>query len=178
VLPGTYTARLTKGGKVYEHKFEIGLDRRATFTVEDRKAQFDAAMRVHKLFGDESALMDRILRLRAALGKSAQAVKDESLRKRIAGVDGRLDDVRKKIVATKEGGAITGEERLREHTDQLYGSLLSYEGRPGAYHLARIDVLQRQLDEITGQLAEVVKGDVAALNGELKTAGLPPIAIP
>jgi photosystem II stability/assembly factor-like uncharacterized protein len=178
VLPGTYTARLTKGGKVYEHKFEIGLDRRATYTLDDRKAQFDAAMRVHELFGGQSALMDRITGLRAALGKSAQAVKDEALRKRIAGVDGKVDEVRKKIVATKEGGAVTGEERLREHTDQLYGALLSYEGRPGAYHLARIDVLQRQLHEITSQFAEVLQSDVTALNAELKTAGLPPIAIP
>jgi hypothetical protein len=31
---------------------------------------------------------------------------------------------------TTEGGAITGEERLREHTDQLYGAILSYEGKP------------------------------------------------
>ena len=29
VLPGTYTARMTKGGEVYEQKFEVGLDRRA-----------------------------------------------------------------------------------------------------------------------------------------------------
>ena len=35
---------------------EIGLDRRATFTVADRKAQFDAAMRVSALFdADEHA---------------------------------------------------------------------------------------------------------------------------
>ena len=33
--------------------------------------------------------------------------------------------MRKRIVATKEGGAITGEERLREHTDTLYGAIMS-----------------------------------------------------
>ena len=36
----------------------------------DRKAQFDAAMKVHALFGDESAVMDRILALRASLANS------------------------------------------------------------------------------------------------------------
>ena len=50
--------------------------------------------------------------------------------------------MRKKIVATTEGGAITGEERLREHTDQLYGAILSYEGKPGAYQMAYIDTLK------------------------------------
>ena len=44
-------------------------------------------------------------------------------------------------MATTEGGAITGEERLREHADQLYGAILSYEGRPADYQVERIDVL-------------------------------------
>ena len=35
VLPGTYTVRMTKGGEVYEAKFEVGLDRRATYTLAD-----------------------------------------------------------------------------------------------------------------------------------------------
>ena len=54
----------------------------------------------------------------------------DALRKKITDFDGKVDAVRKQIVATTEGGAITGEERLREHTDQLYGAILSYEGKP------------------------------------------------
>ena len=60
-LPGTYTVRMTKGGKVSETKLTVGLDRRVKFSAADRKLQFDAAMKVHALFGEESALMDRIL---------------------------------------------------------------------------------------------------------------------
>jgi photosystem II stability/assembly factor-like uncharacterized protein len=179
VLPGTYTVRMTKGGQVYEQKIEVGLDRRARFTVEDRKAQFDAAMRVHKLFGEESALMDRINTLRASLARSSQAVaKDATLRKQVADVDEKVDRVRRRIVATKEGGAITGEERLREHTDQLYGALLGYEGRPGAYHLARIDALQRELHDITAELAQVIERDLPGLNKALRSRGQPPLAVP
>ena len=70
VLPGTYTVRMTKAGKVSETKLTVGLDRRAKFNEADRKAQYDAAMKVHALFGDESALMDRILFLRGAVAKS------------------------------------------------------------------------------------------------------------
>ena len=49
----------------------------------------------------------------------------------------KADVIRKKIVATKEGGAITGEERLREFMDDLYGGILTYEGKPTATLLAR-----------------------------------------
>src|SRR4030095_15215537 len=67
LLPGTYTVRLTKCGRVSETKSTVGLDRRAKFSEAARKAQYDAAMSVHALFGEESALMGRILSLRAAL---------------------------------------------------------------------------------------------------------------
>src|SRR5437899_3043890 len=125
LIPGVCTVRLTKAGNVSETKLTVGLDRRAKFTEADRKAQFEGAMKVHALFGEESALMDRILFLRAGLAKSAAALAEgDALRKSITNFDGKIDNVRKKIVATKEGGAVTGEERLREHTDQLYGAIL------------------------------------------------------
>src|SRR6059058_4912068 len=38
VVPGTYTVRLTKGGQTIETKVNVGLDRRAKFSVADRKA--------------------------------------------------------------------------------------------------------------------------------------------
>jgi hypothetical protein len=177
VLPGTYTVRMTKGGNVSETKLNVGLDRRAKFTAADRKAQYDAAMRVHALFGAESALMDRIMPLRAGV---ARAMKDlpegDQLRKTLADFDGKVDAVRKQIVATTEGGAITGEERLREHTDQLYGAILSYEGKPGDYQIAYIDTLKRQLDDVTKQFEEVSTKDLPAVNEALKAAGKPPIA--
>src|SRR5207248_11360739 len=74
LVPADYAVRLTKAGKAYETKFTVGLDRRAKFTLEDRKAQYDAAMKVHVLFNDESALMDRIVSLRRDISKAGAAV--------------------------------------------------------------------------------------------------------
>src|SRR5213594_4094322 len=45
VLPGTYTIKLTKGDQVYTAPLKLVLDPRAKFTLEDRKAQFDLAMK-------------------------------------------------------------------------------------------------------------------------------------
>jgi hypothetical protein len=177
VLPGTYTIRLTKAGKPYETKLAVGLDRRAKFTAADRKAQYDAAMRVHALFGAESALMDRILPLRAAIAKTTSALPEgDELRKTLTDFDGKLDAVRKQIVATTEGGAITGEERLREHTDQLYGALLSHEGKPGDYHLAYIDALKRELDDVTKEFEQLNTTELPKVNDALKAKGQQPIA--
>jgi hypothetical protein len=170
---------MTKAGKVSETKLTVGLDRRVKFTEADRKTQFDAAMKVHALFGDESALMDRILFLRGALTKSKNALpeNDES-RKLLTDFDGKVDAVRKQIVATTEGGAITGEERLREHTDQLYGAILAYEGKPGDYQIARIDALRKELGDVTRDFDNVLTKDLPALNDALKAKGKEPIPAP
>jgi photosystem II stability/assembly factor-like uncharacterized protein len=178
-LPGTYTVRMTKAGKVSETKLTVGLDRRVKFNEADRKAQFEAAMKVHALFGDETALMDRILFLRGALAKSKSAMPEgDEMRKALGDFDGKVDAVRKQIVATTEGGAITGEERLREHTDQLYGAILAYEGKPGDYQIARIDALRKELGDVTRDFEVVVTKDLPALNDALKAKGKEPIPVP
>jgi len=177
LVPGDYTVRLTKAGKVYDTKLTVGLDRRAKFNSADRKTQFDAAMRVVALFGDESALMDRIIGLRQALAEKGAALPEgDPLRKQLSDFDGKIDAVRKKIVATTEGGAITGEERLREHTDQLYGAILSYEGKPAAYQITYIDTLRRELDDVTKQFDQLLTQELPALNDVLKSQGQQPVS--
>ena len=136
-------------------------------------------MRVRALFGDESALMDRIIALRKDLAQTGAALPEgDALRKQISDFDGKVDGVRKKIVATTEGGAITGEERLREHTDQLYGAILSYEGKPAAYQIAYIDTLNRELGEVTKQFDQLLSHDLPAINDSLKSKGQQPLSTP
>ncbi len=179
VLPGTYTVRLTKGKQVLESKLVIGLDRRATYTVDDRKVQFDAAMRVHAIFGRMSALADRINYARAMADQiGAQLPANDKLRRDLATFAADADVVRKLIVATKEGGAITGEERLREHTDTLYGAIMSYEGRPAQYQIERTEVLERELADIEAQFQALASKSLPKLNEQLKAKGLPEIAPP
>ena len=62
--------------------------------------------------------MDRITFLRSELAQNLDTLPERSeLKKQVAALDAKIDIVRKLIVATTEGGAITDEERLREHTD-------------------------------------------------------------
>ncbi|MBV8063283.1 MAG: hypothetical protein JOY51_06780 [Nevskia sp.] len=179
VVPGRYTVRMTKNGKSYDTTLDVGLDRRDKFTLAERKAQFDATMKVHALFGDETALFGRIAGLREQLAqRSADPAADEALRRQLGAFDDKVDAVRKQIVATKEGGNITGEERLREHTDQLYGALMSYEGKPAAYLIANTAALRGQLTDIGGQFDQLTAAGLPALNEALKAKGLQPLQVP
>jgi photosystem II stability/assembly factor-like uncharacterized protein len=176
VPPGTYTVRITDNGKVMEQKLEIGLDPRSNITVADRQAQFDAVMQAHALLNRMSGTVDKIKGLQMLAGRAAKGLPDgdplkAKLTKLIADAQAQLTV----IVATKEGGAITGEERIREHADEAYGALMSYEGKPGDYQVARVAALSRELDDVEKALGELVQHDVPALNDALVKKGLPPL---
>jgi hypothetical protein len=176
VLPGTYTLRLTKNGKAIETKLEVGLDRRAAFTLQDRKAQHAAVVRVRDLFARMSALAARLVAARD--GAATAARETQALGADLQKVSDQADALRKRIVATTEGGNITGEERLREHMDALYGALLTYEGAPAAYLLARTEALARELGEVERDFKALEDGDLAKANAALKAVGKPALVIP
>ena len=176
VVPGTYTVRMTKGSKTYETKITVGLDPRSPFTVAERREQFDAAMTVKAMFGTMSDLVARIQAVRSGAGTASAALPEgDPLRAQLATLSAKADAVRKQIVATKEGGAITGEERLREHMDNLYGGIMDYEGRPTATLIAYTAVLRRELDGVSAEFDALCAKDVAAVNAALEAKGLPEI---
>jgi hypothetical protein len=178
VPPGTYTVRLTKGNNVYTMPVAIGLDRRATFTVGDRKAQYEAAKHVSALFGRMSALAAKIVQVRdAAQARAASLPQGDALRQKLQALADDADALRKKIVATKEGGAITGEERLREHLDYVYGAIMSVEDRPTPYQMARVAVLEHELKDVEDSFAGLEKTKLADVNGALKGKGLPEVTV-
>jgi len=179
VLPGTYTIRIEDNGKTYDTTIDVGLDRRVTWNAADRKAQYDAAMKVYTLFNDETQFYGQLagLRQQVAAANKGRPVGDP-LQKKLADFDQKLDKIRKEIVATTEGGAITGEERLREHTDQLYGAVNSWEGPPSAYQLDNIAGLRSQLTDATQELSNLTSKELPALNEALKAKGAAPLSVP
>ena len=177
-LPGTYTVRLTRAGQTSTMPLAIGIDRRATYTLADRKAQFGAAERVKTLFARMTALVTKIGGLRAQAAATAQKVTSaDALRAQLAQFSDRADTLRKLVVATKEGGAITGEERLREKTDDVYGAITSTEGAPTSYAVARVGALEYELADVETQFATLTGSDMNALNDKLKAKSLPPLSV-
>jgi photosystem II stability/assembly factor-like uncharacterized protein len=176
VVPGTYTVRLTSGNEQFSAHLKIELDRRAPYKLADKQAQFAAAMKVHAMFNRMSGIVARIQAARSVAVSNAAKVQDnDDLKKRLQAFADNAEDLRKKIVATKEGGAITGEERLREHTDILYGALMSYEGKPPKYQLARFEALERELSDVESSLNQLFASEVPGLDAELSKKKLAPI---
>jgi photosystem II stability/assembly factor-like uncharacterized protein len=176
VLPGTYTVKMTKGDQVYTAKLKVVLDPRAKYTEQDRRAQYELAMKLYKLLGRLSYAVDSIAGVRD--GASVRAAKLQSgdpLRKNLEQLSQQVDGLRSKIVATKEGGAITGEQRLREFAAENYGYVNNYDGRPTDDQVARTEALSRELDDVIQELNQLTTRQLPAINTALQRKKLEPI---
>ncbi len=178
VLPGTYTIKMTKGDQTYTEPLKVVLDPRAKFTVEDRKAQFGLVMKLDKQLGHMSYAVSAIEGVRdAALARAAKLAEKDPLRPRLKQLSADLENLRSKIVATKEGGAITGEERIREHLGELYGDVNGYEGRPTDYQVARAASLSHELEDVISDFRKLTDKELSSINASLKKKKLEAISV-
>jgi hypothetical protein len=176
VLPGTYTVRMTKDKNVYTTKLQVAPDPRSTHTLLDRRAQYALATKLYGLLGDMTFAVDRINGVRLALEDRASKVPaGDPLRQRLQTAAGQVDERRRKIVATKEGGMITGEERLREFMADLYGNVTGYDGRPSQTQVERTDALARELSDVVRDFDVWASRELAGLNAALAEKQLEPI---
>jgi photosystem II stability/assembly factor-like uncharacterized protein len=176
VLPGTYTVKMTKDKNIYTTQLTVIPDPRARHTPADRKAQFDLTLKLHDMLGEMTFAVDRINNVRLALDdRAGKLPAGDPLGKRLQAASAAVDELRKKIVATKEGGMITGEERLREFLAGLYGDVNFYEGRPSQTQVERTDALTRELADVVKDFEAWLARELAGINSELAKKQLEPI---
>ena len=176
LLPGTYTVRMTKDKQIYTTPLQVIADPRSTHTPEDRRAQFDLGMKLYDLLGNMTFSVERINGIRLALeDRAAKLPANDPLASRLRAASAQVDVLRKKIVATTEGGAITGEERLRENLADLYSNVVFYEGRPSQAQVERTDVLARELGDVVKDFDSWLGKEMAGINSELARKKLEPI---
>jgi hypothetical protein len=176
VVPGAYTVKMTKGDEVYTTELKVVEDPRTKYTMAERQAQFDLTMKLYNMLAHMSWAVDSIIGIRDAATQQAGTLPaNDPLRQRLTQLAASADKIRSEIVATKEGGAITGEERLREFLTTVYGDVNSYNGRPTAAQVERTEVLGRELEDVIKKVQDQLVGQLPALNSALEQKKLEPI---
>jgi photosystem II stability/assembly factor-like uncharacterized protein len=176
LLPGTYTVRMTKDKDVYTTQLHVVADPRVKHTPADRRAQLDLAVRLSAMLSDMTFAVERMNGVRLALeDRVAKLPAGDALAARLRTASGAVDDLRKKIVATKEGGMITGEERLRENLADLFGNVVFYEGRPSQTQVERTDALARELADVVKEFEAWAANELGGLNAALARKRLEPV---
>jgi len=176
VAEGTYTVKLVRGNDTLTSKVELVADPRSPHKAEDRAAQRELAHRLYRDLERLTYVVDAIIDARdQARARAEKLGKADPLAKKLGATADRLDDLRRSIVAVREGGPITGEEKLREKLGRLYGGVNGYEGRPTNSQLRYADVLEGEMAAAQAQFEALTGKELITLNAGLITKKLDPV---
>src|SRR6266566_4587865 len=170
--------KLTKDTATYTTQLALVPDPRSTHTVQERQAALDLALKMSGTLTDMMFAVERMNSVRQGLDdRAGKLPAGDAVAKRLRAASAAVDVMRKKIVATKEGGMITGEERLRENLTDLYGAIVFYDGKPSQMQLDRTDAIGHELADVVAAFDGWSARDLAALNSQLGAKNLQPIVL-
>jgi hypothetical protein len=142
-------------------------------SIADRKAQFDLSLKLYGMLNEMTGVVEKMNGVRGAFeNRASRLTPSDTLALKLRGASGVVDTLRKKIVATKEGGMITGEERLRENLNELYNGVVGYEGRPSATQVARTDAIQREMTDVSKSFEAWLTKELPSINAALSSRNL------
>jgi hypothetical protein len=128
------------------------------------------------MMGRMSFAVDSMVHLRGgAQARGAKLPANDKLRQNLDQLAQQVDALRSKIVATKEGGAITGEERIREFMTDLYAGVVFYEGKPTQSQVERTDALGRELEDVIKEFDQLTAKQLPVINSGLQKKKLEPL---
>jgi photosystem II stability/assembly factor-like uncharacterized protein len=173
---GEYSIRLIKGEKTLEGKVQLVADPRNPHPPEDRKLKQETELRLY-----------RDLERLAYVGENLVEVRDQA-RQKAALLKGRDRQALERLAQDAEklrnsfvmegDGYIGGDVKLRERLGELYGNVLSYEGRPSPSQLERLTTLEAELSEVEQRFERFRKVELANGNRLLSRAGQALIELP
>jgi len=163
--PGEYTIKLIRNNDSLETKIRLLPDPKSIYSLADREVRQTALMKTYHLL-ESLAYLDRQAKEIRDKATTLEKEVPKPLAKRLKEIAIRMDTLHMKLVSTKEG-KVTGEEKLREKIGFIYGSIMSYLGRPTDSQISGLDILSKEVDSCKTIVNDVLTGDLIQTNQEL-----------
>lgn len=177
VPAGEYTIRITKGDKVYNGPIVLVEDDRSPHSLADRQLQRTTTQKLFDLTEDLAFFNEQVLKMRASTKTLMDSVTNAGTKKALKEFSDKLENIRKELIATKEGLGITGEERIRERLSELYGAVIGYEGRPSDSQLDKIKAIEHDLAIQKTNAENLWKKDLIKVNDLLSKDKKQPLVV-
>ncbi len=142
VLPGIYTVKLFVGDSTYSENINVVASNNGKMTDDDRKAQYDAAMRCMQIHESLASVADSINVTIDAV--KAMADNDKSNKKLHVFLD-TLKAFKGRLMANTKTSIFADEERLRERITKVYATVCYQEERPSNLQLENIGLLEGEV---------------------------------
>lgn len=147
VLPGEYTVKLKVGDKQYENKITMQRDPNSDMSLADMEDQYNTAMQLYNMHERLGKLVDSISTKQKMLQQYLPIIKNAKLKKTVQEYNDKLEDLRSKLLATKQKSQFVDEKKLREDITEVYGAVCNQETKPSSLQKERTGVLLQQLGD-------------------------------
>jgi hypothetical protein len=164
VLPGTYTAKLTVGGRSYTQSFTIVADPRVHVPAAALVAQFRLQQRMVAGLTVSYEGFNYVTALRSALDSLPSRAQGAAARDQIVAIARSLDTALARIATA--GFGIVHRDLGRRYSDQFIADAM-----PTPSVVTGVDSPCRQLDVTLDRLRKLQASSIAELNGLLARTG-------
>ncbi len=151
VLPGTYTVQLTVAGKTYKEPITlVHNDKVSGMTLQERKLQYAAAMRLYALQEEFAQLADTLLKTQASLKGVLDASPAAKTKVAATQYAAAADAFKGRIMGTNTS-MFVDEKRFKEELGELYAAVASNEQAPSNLQLMSMDQMAKGLDALRNE---------------------------
>ncbi|MBZ5553437.1 MAG: glycoside hydrolase [Acidobacteriia bacterium] len=176
-LPGTYTVRLTAGGKTYTQPLTLKMDPRISTPAAGLEQQFKLAAQIAEAMEQDYKALQEVKKIRAQLKELREHPGTEKLADAIAALDKRaaaLEGGSREFDGPGTGGE--GEDnltRLNGELGTMFEIIDGADATPTTQAVASVADLQKTLTTLLARWKELQTKDVTLLHEQLKKANLP-----
>ncbi len=147
VLPGTYTAKLVVAGKEYTQPITLVHDDKSGMTLAERKAQYEASMKLYDMQEALATLVDTLSKTQAALKGVIEKTTNKKTKQSAQAFLYQSEVLRSQLMATKNKSIFADEKRFKEELSELYAAVAGNEQAPSNLQLQRLDLANKQLGD-------------------------------
>ncbi len=147
VMPGTYTAKLTLGDRLFTKSFKCVHIDQPTFTLDDRTVQYETAMKYYQMHEMLAKLTDEIISIQKELNDDQSKIEGAKDKKAFTTYKDSLEKLRTSLLASKNKSIFADEKKLREEITEAYTNVVGAQVRPSNMLIERANWLHEKLQE-------------------------------
>jgi len=178
--PGTYTVRLSAGGRSLTRPLVVRKDPHSAGTEADIQAQTRMLFELRRDLNTAVGLLNRIEIVRSQLESFRRVVEDAEVRKAGDALSRKLVDLEMTLIDLRITGAQDGVRyaaKLISRFGYLANGLSNADFRPTDQHAEVQKLLAERVNARVGEFEALAAADLAAFNGMLRQRNIPNIVV-
>jgi photosystem II stability/assembly factor-like uncharacterized protein len=156
VMPGQYTIKLSVSGKEYTQPLTLIHDEKSSgMTLAEKRAQFDAAMRLYAMQEEVAELADTLSKTQNAIKEVAEKSTNKKTKQMAQDFMAKSEEFKGRLMATKNKSIFADEKRFKEELSELYGAVATNEQAPSNLQMQRIELAAKELLNLKTEWAKM-----------------------